>query len=220
VPAPGPDKELCNAQRPKQPEGVLCKQPAGHGTKHLGVGRCSKHGGNTESHEKAAETELARRECQTLGVLIDIDPAEALLHEVREAHGMCEMYRGEIDKLGLHPEDDEFIPGEDGEGHWERGKGGLYGRTYHVSGVPTGEAKPHVLVILWMEERKRRQAAAEAALRAGIAERQVRVAEKQAELFVDAMRHLVGALGHSASDPKVREAMRGSLTLIAGGQTA
>jgi len=59
-----------------------------------------------------------------------------------------------------------------------------------------------------------------AALRAGIQKRLVELAEGQAQMLAEAMKRLAVALGHQPSDPKVREAMRGSLTLIAGGQVA
>jgi hypothetical protein len=59
-----------------------------------------------------------------------------------------------------------------------------------------------------------------AALAAGVAERQVRVAEGQAQLLADAYRRFVVAMGMDPADPKVREAMRGSLTVISGGLAA
>lgn len=190
MPAPGPDKELCGAQLAKQPVGVTCKRVAGAGTKHLGVGCCSRHGGNTESHEKAAAVEIARRECTTLGLPIETTPADALMEEVWEACGNVEFYRHLVQQLPTHPADDVLVPttivaNEDGTteqipAHWERGDPGVYGRTYHVSGIPTGEAKPHVLVQLYNDERKRKLDASAAALRAGVDERRVRIAEADA----------------------------------------
>lgn len=228
MPAPGPDKELCGAQLPKRPQGTTCKQPAGHGTKHLGVGCCSRHGGNTESHEKAAGVELARRECVTLGIPVDTNPAEALLRSVREAAGNVEFYRQLVQELPTHPADDVLVPAtivanEDGTtgqiaAHWERGDPGVYGRTYHVSGMPTGEAKPHVLVQLYNEERKHLAAVATAALRAGVQERFVQLAEAQAGTLAEVLKDLVKRLGHDPAAPKTREAMRGALTLVAGGR--
>lgn len=43
TPAPG---KKCGAPRRGIHKGKTCKQPAGARTKHLGVGRCSRHGGN------------------------------------------------------------------------------------------------------------------------------------------------------------------------------
>jgi hypothetical protein len=195
VPAPGPDKTLCAAQRPNQPKGVTCKRVAGHGTDHLGVGRCSRHGGSTESHEKAASLELARIECETLGIPVETTPADALIDEVKEAKGNVVFYRHLIQELPTHPEPDVFVGSEDSEGHWERGATGVYGLTYHVSGIPTGEAKPHVLVQLYNDERKRLRDACEGALKAGVEERRVRIAETDAERIMDAHMKTFTAMG-------------------------
>lgn len=190
MPAAGPDKELCGAKTPngKYP---TCHRTAGAGTTHKGVGHCSRHAGSTESHGKAASVEIARRECVALGIPIETTPADALMDEVREACGNVAFYRQLVQRLPTHPADDVLVPaveveGEDGKpqtipAHWERGESGIYGRTYHVSGIPTGEAKPHVLLQLYNDERKRKLDASTAALRAGIEERQIRIAEAEAE---------------------------------------
>lgn len=196
MPAPGPDKALCNAQRPNQPKGVLCKRVAGHGTDHLGVGRCSRHGGSTETHKRSAEVELARIECETLGISIETTPAEALIRSVWAARGDFEFYQGLVRELPIHPEPDEYIDGEDGEdGHWERGQPGVYGRTYHVSGVPTGEAKRHILVQLYEDAQKRLADFASAALKAGVEERALRIAEADAVRINDAQMKACEAMG-------------------------
>lgn len=203
MPAAGPDKQLCHAQRPNQPEGVLCTQRAGWGTDHPGVGRCKRHGGSTESHEKAASLEIARRECRTLGLPIEVNPAEALITELWEATGNVAFYRELVQKLPTHPDFDTFVRPMDedgeiiGEGHWERGEPGVYGRTYHVSGNPTGEAKPHVLLQLYNEERKHLVNVAAAALRAGVEERRVRMAEADATQILGAQVKALVAMGLS-----------------------
>jgi hypothetical protein len=191
----GPGKKLCGAKTPggKYP---TCHNVAGKGTKHKGVGRCSRHGGKTVSHEKAASVELARIECETLGIPIETTPADALMEEVAEASGNVRFYRNLIQALPTHPEPDVYVVGEDGgEGHWERGATGVYGPTYHVSGIPTGKAEPHVLVQLYNEERKRRREAAEGALKAGVEERRIRIAEADAERIMDAQMKALMAMG-------------------------
>ena len=136
--------------------GKPCARPAGWGTDHPGVGRCKLHLGSTAKHRKAASTELAKRECATLGIPVETTEAEALLHEVREAKGNTIFYTALIQQLPIHPEDDRYVIDEEaGRGRWERGEPGLYGRTYHQSGVPTGEAREHILVRLYNDERKR-----------------------------------------------------------------
>jgi hypothetical protein len=92
VPVPGPDKELCGAQLPNQDEGTTCRLVAGYRTDHLGIGRCYRHGGSTPTHVRAAQREIARRECQVLGIEVEIDPGEALIRAVWEAEGNLAFY--------------------------------------------------------------------------------------------------------------------------------
>jgi hypothetical protein len=196
------DDKFCGAEKRN---GKPCERPKGWGTSHPGVGRCKLHGGSTPNHEKAAQVEIAKRECVALGLPIDTTPADALMEEVREACGNVAFYRELVQQLPTHPADDVLVPaveveGEDGKSqtipaHWERGDPGIYGRTYHVSGIPTGEAKPHVLLQLYNDERKRKLEAATAALRAGIEERQVRIAEADAERIETANVRAFTAMG-------------------------
>lgn len=187
------DDKHCGAEKR---DGTPCERPKGWGTPHPGVGCCKLHGGSTPNHEKAAQVEIARRECVTLGIPIETTPVEALIREVWEAAGNVAFYRRLVQELPTHPADDVLVPqamvaNEDGTTttigqHWERGEPGVYGRTYHVSGIPTGEAKPHVLVVLYNDERKRLREASEGALKANVEERRVRIAEADAERITTA----------------------------------
>jgi hypothetical protein len=87
VPAPGPGKALCGAQRPNQPKGVTCKLVAGHMTDHVGTGYCHRHGGLTPSHKVAAEKELAQQAVERYGLAVDITPAVALMRAVATSYG-------------------------------------------------------------------------------------------------------------------------------------
>jgi hypothetical protein len=93
----------------------------------------------------------------------------------------------------------------------------LYGETYHLTGSATGEAKRHILVQLYEDAQRRCADIAAACLRAKVAEEQVKLAQERAVAFSEAMRALALALGHSPADPQVRQAMRASLQLVAGG---
>lgn len=166
---------------------------------------------------------MARQACASLGVPIATHPAEALLREVCETAGNVEFYRSLVAELPTHPTPDEFVEPEgdgDGDGYWIRGEPGVYGRTYHVSGIPTGEAKPHVLVALYNDERKHLVAVTTAALKAGIEARRVQLAEQEASLIAEGFRAFAVACGLDPAAPKVREAFRAQLTLISGGRTA
>lgn len=219
MPKSGPDKALCGAQLPNKPPGVTCHNVAGFRTEHLGVGCCYRHGGATGSHQRAAEVEIARLECDRLGIPITIDPGEALIQELWETAGNVAFYRELVQQLPTHPEPDEYHPPERGDdsGYWERGETGVYGRTYHVSGVPTGEAKPHILVTLYNDERQHLTAVASAALKAGVEERRVRIAEGYAEQIAAFARGLMIEFGIDPQSEKAQAAYRRQLTLAAGG---
>ncbi len=191
--------------------GGMCKNAAGFKTSHPGIGRCAFHGGATPTHERAATVELARRECARLGIPIEIDPGEALLHAVWECAGNVAAYRELVQQLALHPEPDKHVAGEDGDGHWERGEPGIYGRTYHVSGIPTGEAKPHVLVALYNAERDRLVDVSAAALRAGVEERVLRIAEADARTVHQALARALVAVGMGDRLEEVRAAFARAL---------
>jgi len=194
----------------------VCKNAPGFKTNHPGIGRCAFHGGATPTHERAATKELARRECTRLGIPIETDPGEALLDAVAECAGNVAVYRELVQQLPVHPEPDEYIADERGGGRWRQGDPGIYGRTYHVSGVPTGEAKPHVLVALYNSERARLVEVAAAALRAGVEDRRIRIAEHQAHMLSEVIRGALRDLG-IADRPDVGAIIRHHLTLAAEG---
>lgn len=73
-----------------------------------------------------------------------------------------------------------------------------------------------VLVKLEQDERTAVTRAAKMALDAGIAERQVRLAERTAEQLVAVLRGVVTELGHDATDPAVQGVVRRHLALVAG----
>lgn len=104
--AAGPNKKLCGAQRPGQPEGVTCKNVAGKGTDHPGVGRCSRHLGNSPNHVKAAEVELAKQAVERYGLPVDIDPATAMMRAVAHSYGQVLYMRAEVAALDQPWQDD------------------------------------------------------------------------------------------------------------------
>lgn len=227
-----PDKH-CGASRVDRP-GWHCTQTKGWGTGHPGIGRCKLHGGATENHNRAAFKEIARRECERLGLPIRIDPGEALIQEVWESAGNVAFYRQLVQELSAYPEPDRYVsaeeareeadelgvpedPDEEQGGHWRRGEPGVYGLTYHVSGLPTGEAKPHVLVQMYNDERKHLAAVAAAALKAGVEERRVRIAEDLGERIAEFSRALIAELGLDPSSEPARAAFHKHLTVITGG---
>lgn len=149
----------------------FCRRPAGWGTSHLGAGNCKLHAGSTPNGVKAARVELLRQAARRLGIPREVEPGQALLELVWEAAGNVEFYRDLVASLE---------GGESGEG--DAARSGLYGALRHQTGFETGEAKRHVLVQMYDDERDRLKEYAATVVKVGLAERQVQVAELQAAL--------------------------------------
>jgi hypothetical protein len=130
-------------------------------------------------------------------VPIETDPEEALLNELWETVGNVEFYRSLIQELPTHPEPDRVIGFNDNNDNpiYEHGAAGIYGRTYHLSGVPTGEAKPNILVSMYNDERKHLLNVISAAVRLGIEERRVRLEEGRANEVFRAITDSLTAMG-------------------------
>jgi len=144
----------------RQGEGT-CTQAAGWGTDHPGIGRCKLHGGSTSSHTKAAELEQARRDVLVLGARRDIHPAEALIELVQFKAGEVDYWRGRVQEL-----DEKRLTW----GKTKRKQGGEDRGT-------TFEARPNVAYVLLREAERDLAAYCAAALKAGVDERRVRLAE-------------------------------------------
>jgi hypothetical protein len=83
-PARGPDVTRCFAMIQSGPRrGWLCDRDAGASTTHRGVGRCGRHGGNTEAGRREGAWIVAHGFARAL----DVTPWEALLTAVRIAAG-------------------------------------------------------------------------------------------------------------------------------------
>ena len=95
--------------------------------------------------------------------------------------------------------------------------GGGRGPSRASSRTLTGEAKPHVLLQLWVAERKHLGDVCAKALHAGIARRQIEVMEDMARQVVGVMTDLARRLGLDPTAPEVRTAGSAALRVIAGG---
>jgi hypothetical protein len=195
-------KPLCGARRKprveegEDPEGeYFCRRAAGHGTSHLGTGKCAFHGGNAPSHliraekdRKKLEIEAAAREVARLGLPVDVDPQEALLQEVHRSAGAVAYLQRIVSSL-----DDDNLTQEDS--------------------LPGGGSRtvPSVWLEMYDTERKLLVAASTAAIKCGVAERQVRIAERQGELIAGAVRTILQELG-VLEHPLAAEVVRRELT--------
>lgn len=177
------DRNYCGG---KKHQGVgTCTQPAGWGTSHPGIGRCKLHGGSTGNHGKAAQVEQARRDVVLFGARRDVHPAEALLELVQWTAGEVDYWRARVAEVAAQ---------DDADLTW----GVTRTKTGGDDHGTTQEAKPHVAYAMYADAAKRLEAHSVAALRAGVEERAVRVAESVGAQLAAVIRAVLGELGLTA----------------------
>jgi hypothetical protein len=189
--------ERCGALK-RDGSGEGCKLPAGHGTDHVGTGKCRRHGGNTASHKAAGKKQQAVVAVATYGLPRDVEPHTALLEELHRTAGHVGWLSLVVREL------------EQGELHGP--VGGAQG------GIP--EHKPHVWVQMYAAERRHLAAVAKTCIDVGIEERRVRVVEQWGEGIAAYTRALLARLGVDLEAERTREAVSASLSLIQGGGQA
>lgn len=173
------------------PTGTIraCHRPSGWGTNHPGIGPCKLHGGNTPNANRSAEAESARKAVQTLGLPVDIGPADALLQEIQRTAGHVAWLGAEIAKLekdeltwGLYEENIEpDIMNTDSEVITTRVTGRM-------------RADSHVLYKMYRDERKHLATTCKLALDAGVNERIVRMYEQVGDVFVGIIERILDRL--------------------------
>lgn len=134
------------------------------------------------ANKRAAELEV-RAELQKMGVPVEVDPGEALLAMVYEAAGNVAYLRHRVQQL----EQDQ-----------------LYARIK----PDENKAEPHVLVRMYDAERDRLTNCSALAVRNGIEERRVRMAEATGGRLFDAVSAALNAAGLT---PEQQEAFRRAL---------
>lgn len=197
---------------------------------------CKMHGGASPQARAAAARRLAEEAARaavvTLGLPVDISPTEALLEEVRWTAGHVAWLRERVQELDqqvthiVEPEDD------DGEAelmshHPNHARHGLIWGTTKVvdkgSGAEPGTdtteaATPSIWYQLYTQERAHLVTVSAAALRAGVEERRVRLAEQQGDLVAAVIRRILHALDLTPEQTaRVPEIVPRELRLIAGG---
>ena len=174
---------------------------------------CRVHGGRAPQVKAAAARRLAEQAAQqavrTLGLPVDISPTEALLEEVRWTAGHVAWLRSRVQELAEEPthrhvsfdgEDEDLLetPGQRGALTW----GTTKVKTGGDDAGTTQEAKPSVWYELYTRERAHLIRVCSEAIRAGVEERRVRLAEQQGDLLALAIRQILDAFGLSG-DPRV-----------------
>ncbi len=178
--------ERCGAAR--RSNGAPCGLPAGHGTDHIGIGRCKLHGGCTPSHVNAARKAVAAEAAQRFGLSIEVDPQQALLDEVHRCAGAVAYYEAQV--MAIEEDHGEVT-------------------------VPTmfGPA-PTVYVALLGKERERLVKVAAECVRLGLDARRVDLAEQQGRLIAGVLRGVLADLG-VADHPEAPAIVRRHLALAA-----
>ncbi|MGV0109820.1 hypothetical protein [Arthrobacter sp. CP30] len=137
------------------------------------------------AEQEARET--TEKAIVTLGLPQDIDPAKALLDEISRTYGTVLWLQAKVREL----EPDELV----------------WGKTETQQGIgpqgpvdtTTEKAEFNTWYQLYLGERKHLVAVTTAALKAGIEERRVRLAEQQGDLVAAAIRSILDALNLSPS---------------------
>ncbi|MEV7962398.1 hypothetical protein [Oerskovia paurometabola] len=148
---------------------------------------CNSHGGAAPQVRAArlrrAQEAEAARQVATLGLAVDITPTDALLQEVQWTAGHVQWLRTKVQEL----DEQALVWGTTAESEKESDKNGRE-TSFTVS------AKPSVWYSLYQAERAHLVAVCTAALKAGVEERKVRLAEQQGDLVVAVIRRILDGL--------------------------
>lgn len=194
-----PPDTTCNAHKKT---GGLCSKQAGWGTDHLGYGRCKLHGGSLPNHRENAKKLIAKEGVRAFALPLNIDPKDALLEELHRTAGIIAFYEYQITELTGTTVTNALTGPVGTEGPTESG----------AEQYPKSEA--HIWIRLHQEEREHYVKIAKVCIDAGIAEREVKIAEAQAAMIAQGIRALLNALNIPLDDPKVRSAIRDSMSSI------
>lgn len=208
----GPPVEgKCNVVR----KGKRCRQAAGYGTDHVGVGTCKHHGGSSplarrSAADKMAEARAERALAQFGFPVSEVDAETVLLDLVAEAAGNVRWLGEQVNALA------NGTPNEGtGQSMWRTlatgySKGSaLFGPRIEVDKFGTehvvGEDE-RAMVKLYGQWSDRLAKYAKAALDAGIEKRRVEMAEQQGETIVIVINNVLINMG--LTDEQVATARR------------
>lgn len=199
--------DKCGATK-RQGDRGPCLRPAGWGTDHVGVGCCKLHGGTTPSGVVAGQRALAEKVLKTAvaayGLPADVDPGTALLDEVKRTAGHVRWLQEKIQTL----DPDNLIRGTRSV---KRTVGQSVEGPVDVTATEVGPLI-HVWLDLYLRERKHLAAVCKSALDAGIAERQIQLAEQAGERAGRWLHASLSVLG--LSDVDLRRVMDHAVTQL------
>jgi hypothetical protein len=172
---------------------------------------CATHGGRAPQVLAAAERrrieQAAELAVATYGLPREVAPDVALLEEVHRTAGHVAW----LGKVVAGLDQDDLVWGLAEEA--EKGSGEFPGTDR------TSKAAPNVWLDLYQRERKHLADVCKAALAAGIAERQVRLAEQQGALLAGVIGRVLDALGLTSEQQRlVAVVVPRELRAVAGGE--
>lgn len=150
---------------------------------------CRKHGGNAPQNLAKAKERVTEQKAAALvatyGLKIETTAAQALLDEVQWTAGHVAWLRERVQEIEASAE-----PGSKSALVWGVTKKKTGGEDYGT----TEEAVPNVWLKLYQQERDHLVKVSSAAIKAGIEERRVQLAEQQGALVAQAIRAILGDL--------------------------
>ena len=145
---------------------------------------CTSHGGAAPqvraANRRTVEAATAAKAIATYGLPVDIDPHDALMEEIARTAGHVRWLAGVVQAM----DSEALVWGKTGTEQRRGGPGGDYA-------LLSSTAQPSVWVSLYQAERTHLVAVCRAAIGAGIAERQVRLAEAQGALIAAVIRSMI-----------------------------
>lgn len=211
------DLPLCGADTRT---GKPCQRKAGSGTTHIGIGRCSNHGGNAPG----GAVKAAREQAELLGAELHMEPHDAILLSMRVeaqwfAHCRWRVRMLDLDGIVVEHEKTrtEYAPHVE----WDDDADEIsrHGVTVERTVEKSTDARMHIFVREMHQSGQRLANLAKMAIDAGIAQRQVEIEERVATAVLDAHYASLEDAGIEITE-KVIEATERRFQLINGGLAA
>ena len=193
----------------------VCHNWAGAGTTHKRIGHCKRHGGGTKEAQINADRIKVAAVLVTYGGPIDIDPAQALLTEVRRTAGHVE-WLGRV-LAAMPPEDLTW-------GRYEvvdkpAGTPAPDGSVALVAEEIKSRAGANMVLQLYQAERKHLVMVAKAAIEAGASQRMVDMFTEVGAAYVNMIERVLDGLDLTeAQAARVPTLITGELEQITRGE--
>lgn len=200
----GAGRPSCSAHSAFSAPGVRRPAPKPCGKLPMtGQSVCRSHGGATGHAKAAALARIQRQEAERLMATYadpdpDVDPGDILLDLIVWGRAKVKFYRAQV--LALEPEDVVW-------GMTKRATGGKDKGDTH-------EAKPNLWTVLLREAEMDLRGLVVDALKVGLKQREVDMAERLADRLMPMLDAVVQGLGHDPTAPDVAEKVERALRLV------